>query len=276
MAAVQNSGSVDNCYTIVLDHVFPITTKSFTQRISLHKYMHCIITIARYKSSTAIFGFLSMAVFHLFLFRNKNIQFYKLLGSGKNGTFDIHPDLKQWAVLITTIQPFTDTKTLYGTFITNWWKRLNCELFSVVLQPTEGHGLWDGKAPFGKLPRQTNIDGLTAVLTRATIRPAKLKAFWQNVQDASAPLKQTEGFIMSVGIGEVPWIKQATFSIWQNKELMKRYAYGMKQHATVIGKTRKEKWYSEELFVRFSVLQASGTINGVNPLQNYLPNRPHQ
>jgi hypothetical protein len=232
--------------------------------------MYCIITIARYKKSTAVFGFLSMAVFRLFLLRNKSIHFYKLLGCGKNGTFDIRPDVRQWAVLITTHQPFTDATSLYGSFITNWWKRFHCELFTVVLQPTEGHGFWDGNMPFGMLPKQTAEDGLTAVLTRATIRWSKLKAFWQNVQSAAAPLQGAEGFIMSVGIGEVPWVKQATFSIWQNKQLMKQYAYGAKQHATVIGKTRKENWYSEELFVRFKVLQATGTLNGINPLQDFL------
>jgi hypothetical protein len=212
-----------------------------------------------------------MAVFRWFLFRNKDIDFYKLMGSGKNGTFDVKPDVQQWAVLITTHKPFTSIPELYGNFITNWWKRFHCELFTIVLKPTEGHGLWDNKMPFGNLPRQTNEDGLIAVLTRATVRPTKLKAFWQNVQRTAAPLKQAEGFIMSVGIGEVPWIKQATFSVWENKQLMKQYAYGMKQHAQVIGKTRKGNWYSEELFVRFKVLKASGTINGINPLGQYLP-----
>jgi hypothetical protein len=125
--------------------------------------------------------------------------------------------------------------------------------------------------PFGNLPKQTAEDGITAVLTRATLRWSKLKAFWKNVHGAAAPLQNAEGFIVSVSIGEVPWVKQATFSIWQNKQLMKQYAYGTKQHAMVIDKTRKEKWYREELFVRFKVLQASGTINGINPLQDYLP-----
>ena len=192
------------------------------------------------------------------------------MGCGKNGTFDIRPDVQQWAVLVTTNQPFTNHQSLYGKFITHWWKRFHCELFTIVLQPTEGHGLWDNKMPFGNLPKQTAEDGITAVLTRATIRLSKLKAFWQHVQSAAEPLQNAEGFIMSVGIGEIPWIKQATFSIWQNKQLMKQYAYGTMQHATVIGKTRKEKWYSEELFVRFKVLQAIGTLNGINPLQDYL------
>jgi hypothetical protein len=192
------------------------------------------------------------------------------MGCGKNGTFDIHPDIQQWAVLTITNQSFTNRSVLYGKFITKWWKYFNSELFTVVLQPTEGHGFWDGIKPFGNLPRQTDEDGLTAVLTRATLRWSKLKSFWQNVESAATPLRETKGFIMSVGIGEVPWIKQATFSIWQNKQLMKQYAYGLKQHATVISRTRKEKWYSEELFVRFKVLGASGTINGINPLEHYL------
>ena len=232
--------------------------------------MYCIITIVRYKKSTAIFGFLSMAVFRWSLSKNKRIHFYKLMGCGKNGTFDIRPDLRQWAVLTTINHPFIEIKDLYGKFITKWWKRFDCELFTMVLQPTEGHGFWDGKKPFGDLLRHSNEEGLTVVLTRATIRLNKLKEFWQNVQTAAAPLQKAKGFIMSVGIGEVPWIKQATLSVWQNKHLMKQYAYGMKQHTTVISKTRKEKWYSEELFVRFKVLRSCGTINGINPLEHYL------
>ncbi len=66
---------------------------------------------------------------------------------------------------------------------------------------------------------------------------------------ASAP-----GFQTSFGIGEVPWIKQATFSIWSSKADMKAFAYQMHEHATVIAKTRKEKWYSEDLFMRFKPL----------------------
>lgn len=197
------------------------------------------------------------------------------MGSGKNGTFDIHPDVRQWAVLVTTTQPFTNTKDIYGKFIAKWWKYFNCELFTIALQPIEGHGRWDKKQPFGNLPRQTNKDGLVAVLTRATIRISKLKAFWQNVQTAASPLQTAEGFIMSIGVGEVPWIKQATFSVWQDKQAMKHYAYGSKQHSTVISKTRKENWYREELFVRFKVLSAIGTINGINPLEQYLSTLHH-
>jgi heme-degrading monooxygenase HmoA len=112
------------------------------------------------------------------------------------------------------------------------------------------------------LPKKTEYDGMIAVLTRATIRLNKLSAFWKNVETVSSQMRTAKGFITSVGIGEVPFIKQATFSIWQSKEYMKQFAYNMQQHAEVIKKTRKENWYSEEMFVRFKIVASSGSLRG--------------
>ena len=127
-----------------------------------------------------------------------------------------------------------------------------------LLQPIEGHGSWDGKKVFGDLSKRTEDTGSIAVLTRATIRINRLKNFWKNVDAVSGIMPSAPGFILSYGIGELPWIKQATFSIWQNKESMKAFAYSMQQHADVIKKTRKEKWYKEEMFVRFKILSVKG------------------
>ena len=61
--------------------------------------LHCILTIVRYPKYSGFAGLLSMALFRLPLLFNKDITFWKLLGCGKNGTFDIHPDWRQYAVL---------------------------------------------------------------------------------------------------------------------------------------------------------------------------------
>ena len=47
---------------------------------------------------------------------------------------------------------------------------------------------------------------------------------------------------------------------------MKNFAYNMHQHQDVIRKTRKEDWYSEDMFTRFIPIACYGTINGINPL----------
>ena len=83
----------------------------------------------------------------------------------------------------------------------------------------------------------------------------------------ASQMNSAPGFITSVGIGEVPWIKQATFSIWESKEQMKQFAYKMQEHAEVIRKTRKENWYSEDMFVRFKILASYGSLQGHDPLK---------
>jgi hypothetical protein len=211
------------------------------------------LTIVRYPAWAVPFALISMGLFRLPLWLNKKITFYKLMGSGRNGTFDKTPDWRQWAVL-TVSGDASGVSAEQVSFINRYWKFCRCTTTTFILQPIEGHGLWDGKEPFGTLPKQTDYDGEIAVLTRATIRLKKLKDFWGNVDAVANQMAGAEGFITSYGIGEVPFIKQATFSIWQSKTHMKNFAYKMKDHAEVIRRTHKEKWYSEEMFVRFKVL----------------------
>jgi len=226
-------------------------------------------------------GFLSMALFRLPLYFNRKINFWKLLGCGKNGTFDIHPDWRQWGILSVTglahdssksnyESPSINYKPLYSSFISNWWNFFHCEVYTILLQPIEGHGTWDGKEVFGTLPKQTEYEGLIAVLTRATIRLTRLKNFWKNTDGVANKTNNAKGLISSVGIGEVPWIKQATFSIWESKEHMKQFAYKMQEHTEVIQKTRKENWYSEDMFIRFKILASFGTLHGNDPLKGKL------
>jgi hypothetical protein len=239
--------------------------------------MPTFLTIVRYPKLSAWAGFVSMAFFRIPLSFNKHIAFYKLLGCGKNGSFDKVPDLQQWAVLVTINNNDTndfielfDYKNIYGRFISNWWKFFHCSKWTMVLEPLEGHGSWEGKEVFGPLSRTSDYDGLIAVLTRATIRLNRLPRFWQHVKSVSDKMATSDGFITSIGIGEVPWIKQATFSIWENKESLKTFAYKLQEHTEVIRKTRLEKWYSDEMFVRFKIIASHGSINGVNPLKGKL------
>ena len=134
------------------------------------------------------------------------------MGTGKNGTFDKVPDLSQWAILITYEGNLT-VKAQFGNFIVKWFD-LFCKKQTIyILKPIEGHGLWDRKKVFGNLPATTDYEGEIAVLTRATIRLNKLRYFWRNVAPIASQMSKTEGFKNSYGVGEVPWVKQATFSV---------------------------------------------------------------
>ena len=203
------------------------------------------------------------------------------MGSGKNGTFDKMPDLNQWAILAihrNKIEKFSSlsknsigiVEMLYGKFISVWLNIFSFEQFIFLLKPISGHGLWDKKQVYGEIKNNEPYTGPIATMTRATIRLNKLNYFWKNVAPVASKMNDAKGFIYSIGIGETPWIKQATFSVWENMDDMKNFAYSMKEHSEVIKKTRKENWYKEDMFVRFNIIETSGKINGINPLKRNL------
>ena len=62
------------------------------------------------------------------------------------------------------------------------------------------------------------------------------------------------------GIGELPFIQQATFSIWENLESVTNFAYKDLNHSDIVKKTKKRKWYKEDLFSRFVIIDKKTKI----------------
>lgn len=233
----------------------------------LQKIMVVALTVIRYSKPTIPFAFLAMAIHRLPLTLNKNCKFWKLMGSGKNGTFDKHADLQQWA-LLTVWDSNEDFESFrLKSFISSWWKTFALETYTVLCEPLSSHGKWDGSEPFGPV-QNTVYDGPVAVLTRATIRFNRLKNFWANVDRTAKLMLGSRGYITSFGIGEAPLYRQATFSVWESIEDVKAFAYESAEHREVIRKTREENWYSEELFARFKPIASFGTLKGSDPLQH--------
>lgn len=227
------------------------------------------ITVARYSKLRLVFGIFSMVFFNIYfyIFKTKRPSFYKLMGTGKNGTFDIYPDFGQWAYL-----SIWDTEEIQnkseGRFM-NWYiSKFAKSSYTIRLNPTKSHGLWDGENPFieSKKDAKTIINyknpsnKLVGVLTRASIRLSKASQFWQNVPEVSKKMLDAKGYLYSIGIGEVPFLKQSTFSIWETEADMVNFAYKEREHAEVIKKTKKFDWYSEELFARFEIVNLTGNL----------------
>lgn len=227
------------------------------------------LTIVRYRKLYVPFALLAMAVHRLPLWLNGKCSFYKLLGSGHNGTFDLQPDWQQWG-LLAVWESREDFDTFYkNSLVAKWWRFFNTETWTMLCEPLQSHGKWDGKKPFGAA-NITDHEGPVAILTRATIRLSKLKGFWSNVDAVAELMTSAKGYITSFGIGEAPFYRQATFSVWESLEDVKAFAYGSHQHAEVIKKTRQENWYSEELFARFKPIATFGTLKGKDPLNDEL------
>lgn len=223
------------------------------------------LTIVRYRKAFIPIALLAMAIHRLPMWLQKGCTFWKLLGSGRNGTFDLNPDWQQWGLLATWESREDFDRFNERSFIASWWNKLTIERWTILCSPLQSHGKWDGNEPFGS-PDIKTYTGPIAVLTRATIRLSRLKNFWANVDSVASLMADAPGYITSFGIGEAPIYRQATFSIWRSIDDVKAFAYASKEHAAVIKKTRDERWYSEELFARFKPIASFGTINGKNPL----------
>ena len=215
------------------------------------------------------FALLAMAIHRIPMLFTDGCSFWKLLGCGHNGTFDLQPDWQQWGLLAVWDEREDFDQFMKTSFISRWWRFLAYEQWTVLCQPIASHGLWDGKEPFGK-PAPTDYDGPVAVLTRATIHFRKLKNFWWHVDEVADMMASSKGFVTSVGIGEAPVYRQATFSVWESQADIKTFAYGNTKHAEVVKKTRSENWYREELFARFVLIDSLGTLNGMNPVKHLI------
>jgi len=140
----------------------------------------------------------------------------------------------------------------------NKYKSHTLETYTLYMKNIASVGTWIGKAPFEK---GTDLDSNLpiAIITRATIKWHWLLRFWKYVPTSQEPLDGNKGLIYTKGIGEVPVVQMATFSLWKNFDAVKEFAYNSKQHKEAIRKTRKNEWYKEELFSRFHPYKSLGS-----------------
>ncbi|WPU91280.1 DUF3291 domain-containing protein [Mucilaginibacter sabulilitoris] len=227
------------------------------------------LTIVRYRKLFIPLALLAMALHRLPMLFQKGCTFYKLLGSGRNGTFDLQPDWQQWGLLACwdTREDFDNFHK--QSFVAAWWRILSREKWTILCRPLQSHGKWDGKEPFDNSNIKDHT-GPIVVLTRATIRMNRLKNFWSHVDEVANLMISAPGYITSFGIGEAPVYRQATFSVWQSLDDVKAFAYTSREHAEVIKLTRSENWYSEELFARFRPIESFGSLHGKDPLNDLL------
>ncbi len=189
-----------------------------------------------------------------------------MLGSGQGLGFSLKPNFNRYGLLCVWENEAAAATFFAENLPFSEYLEHTAEHWTIWLQTIQAHGLWDGKNPFSETTPALKSDGTVAALTRATIRLKALPSFWKYVPQTSQALKEADGLLCSIGLGELPFIRQATFSVWESAEALKNYAYRNKMHAEVIKRTREENWYKEELFARFVPVKSEGLWGGRNPV----------
>jgi len=189
------------------------------------------------------------------LMLDKNVSFHKSLGTGKGETFTpSDANALQWG-LIASVE---DIDKFDNSFMIKRWRKISVSEYRAVLEPISSHGQWAGKEPF--VATAKDWDGAVAAVTRARIKWSQNFRFWRSVPPVTISLKSAPGLIAAIGIGEAPIGLQGTFSLWESAAAIREFAYKGAAHQKAIADTSTYKWYSEELFARFAVLDQRGSI----------------
>jgi hypothetical protein len=178
--------------------------------------------------------------------RMPGVRFAKLLGTGKDRRFGpATADLTRWAALVVSDGAPPPIPT--GRVVAE------CTL---TLRPVATRGSWSRCQPFEPSPGTSRNKIL--VLTRARLRAARAPVFWRAIAPVAETLRDQEGLHAAFGIGEAPLGFQGTVSIWRDATDIVRFAYRQPEHAAVVASTPRQRWYAEELFARFHVLDIAG------------------
>ena len=189
----------------------------------------------------------------------KQISFFKLFGSGIGEGFTPYPNTSVYAILsvwnnLGEAENNIEEREIYESYRTH-----SIENWTVFLSPISSRGYWDKTNPFK--PNKNEFkkkDHMLAALTRATIKPKIMLKFWSKVPAISKVIGNDKNVLFKMGLGEIPWFHQVTFSIWPNAKTMADFARKDGPHAKAIKSVREGNWFSEELYARFEVKKAIG------------------
>ena len=193
----------------------------------------------------------------------------KVMGSGHGGGFTLRPSATHQGLLCRFDSVNAALDFLHGEQVGAYRERAR-ECWGGLMSVTSSRGEWD-QQPWGlsdadcvapstdwqqRLPPVQEASPM-AVLTRASIHPARATAFWRHAPATQASLDAADGCLLAMGLGEAPLVRQCTFSLWQDEASMLGYARdGAHQLASMAA--YQKRFFSESMFVRMRVLRMAG------------------
>lgn len=206
----------------------------------------------------------SMAVDRPALARTKGLRFWKLLGTGSGETFTPRDaDPTTWGLFAVWDSIEAAKRFAQESPVAKRWATRSDEQWEALLLPVAWKGTWSHRDPFdGAVPGVAIPGCAVAAVTRARVKPSQWRAFAAATPPVAAAVNGSPGLRYTVGVGEAPIGLQGTFSLWDSNEALRSFAYANAQHRAVMIRTHTDRWYAEEMFARFTVLESSGTLDG--------------
>jgi len=183
------------------------------------------------------------------------VRFAKVLGSGYDGGFGLKPSSSRQGLFLVFHTALAAQDFLAHSEALQAYRERTRELCIVQLRTFSCRGSWDGTAL--DVTRSAPTHGPIAALTRASIHVRKAAAFWQHAPPSQNAVEGVQGVQLAVGLGEAPFLRQATFTVWDSVAAMDAYARSG-PHLEAIKAAAQHQYFSESMFARFVPISIEG------------------
>jgi len=223
---------------------------------SAHSSQTAVLVLADIAAASRVWGWSRIVKGPSALQAVDGLRFAKVLGSGYEGGFGLRPSGSRqglFAVFHTAqaAQDFVERSEVLAAY------RERCrELCVVELLCWSCRGSWDGTS-LDIVSHPPQDQEPIAALTRASIHVRKASAFWQHATPSQNALGDVPGIQLAVGLGEAPFLRQATFTIWDSVAAMDAYAR-TGPHLQAIQSAGQQQYFSESMFARFILRRIQG------------------
>ena len=193
------------------------------------------------------------------LYNIPGLQVFKVLGSGFEGGFSTKPSLHKQGLFCVFDSEHHAKQFRAHSKLVQAYMNHSREFFAVSLNAFSTRGSWANTQL--DITAKAPLSGPIASLTRASIKPLKANAFWKKAQPAEVSINQSAGVILSAGLGEAPYLRQATFTIWEDETALNTYAQ-QGAHLAAIKAAYGQQYFSESMFTRFTPSDMEGAWRG--------------
>jgi hypothetical protein len=217
-----------------------------------------VLLLADIKPAYRLWGFARFIIQRFMMRSVPGLVFSKVMGSGYNGGFGLRPSSSRQALFCLFVDEASADAFLTSGMVLSYARRSR-EFCTTKLRAYSSKGSWAGRSI--AVTVDTPETGPIATLTRASIRPLRAWRFWRMQPASESALAQASGCLLATGVGEAPFLRQATFSVWSSVSAMDAYARGG-AHLAAIRAAYDGAFFSESMFVRFIPSGLCGSWRG--------------
>ena len=221
-------------------------------------------SIFRYPRGSWLWALRQMGSARRPLAATPGLGFHHLLGSGAGLGFSRVPDFSRYALLATWSSEQAADDFFAVSPVIESFRRRASEVWTVKLLARRSRGSWKRQTPFTPTTDDLPPGLPTVVITRASLRLRAMLRFWGRVPAIERDLVAAPGMRLALGVGELPWVRPVTFSVWDDEAALERFANAGSHHAAARA-AHARGWFRENLFARFTAIATQGQIAGHDP-----------